>query len=92
MSDSINQWGGSATKAEVAPQIVVRRPLFPGVIFLALGVSGLVIGIPGIVFQLLRGRDGSPAYGILLGLGAASCCSAWASPPAASTCTTGTTT
>jgi hypothetical protein len=70
MSDSINQWGGSATKAEVAPQIVVRRPLFPGVIFLALGVFGLVIGIPGIVFQLIAGTDDSPAFGILFGLGA----------------------
>jgi hypothetical protein len=70
MSDSINHWGGSATKAEVAPQIVVRRPLFPGVIFLALGVFGLVIGIPGIVFQLIAGTDDSPAFGILFGLGA----------------------
>lgn len=70
MSDSINQWGGSATKAEVAPQIVVRRPLFPGVIFLALGVFGLVIGIPGVAYQLIAGSDGSPAFGILFGLGA----------------------
>jgi len=72
MSDSINQWGGSATKAEVAPMIVVRRPLFPGVIFLALGVFGLVIGIPGIVFQLIAGSDGSPAFGIFIVLGAGS--------------------
>jgi hypothetical protein len=70
MSDSINKWGGSATKAEVAPMIVVRRPLFPGVIFLALGVLGLVIGIPGLVSQLIAGSDDSPAFGILLGLGA----------------------
>ena len=72
MSDSMNQWGGSATKAEVAPMIVVRRPLFPGVIFLALGVIGLVIGVPGIVFQLIAGSDDSPAFAILLVLGAAS--------------------
>jgi len=72
MSDSINQWGGSATKAEVAPQIVVRRPLFPGVIFLALGVIGLVIGLPGLVFQLIAGSDGSPAFGIFIVLGAGS--------------------
>jgi len=72
MSDSINQWGGSATKAEVAPMIVVRRPLFPGVIFLALGVIGLVIGLPGLVFQLIAGSDGSPAFGIFIVLGAGS--------------------
>ncbi|PZE36500.1 hypothetical protein [Curtobacterium sp. MCPF17_031] len=72
MSDSINQWGGSATKAEVAPQIVVRRPLFPGVIFLALGVIGLVIGVPGLVFQLIAGSDDSPAFGIFIVLGAGS--------------------
>ncbi|PYY35717.1 hypothetical protein DEJ25_15110 [Curtobacterium sp. MCPF17_011] len=72
MSDSINQWGGSATKAEVAPQIVVRRPLFPGVIFLALGLIGLVIGVPGLVFQLIAGSDDSPAFGIFIVLGAGS--------------------
>jgi hypothetical protein len=71
MSDSINQWGGSATKAEVAPMIVVRRPLFPGVIFLVLGAAGLVIGIPGLIVQLVSSSDdGSPAFGILTGLGA----------------------
>ncbi|PZE62691.1 hypothetical protein [Curtobacterium sp. MCBD17_021] len=72
MSDSINQWGGSATKAEVAPMIVVRRPLFPGVIFLALGVICLFIGVPGLIFQLIAGSDDSPAFGIFIVLGAGS--------------------
>ena len=72
MSDSINQWGGNATKAEVAPMIVVRRPLFPGAILLVLGVASLGIGVPGLVFQLTSADgDGSPAYGISAGLGAA---------------------
>jgi hypothetical protein len=73
MSESINTWGGSATKAEVAPMIVVRRPRFPGVVFTVLGTFCLLIGVPGIIVQLVSTpSDDSPAYGIFLGLGAGS--------------------
>ena len=70
MSEQTNTWGGTETTKGKGPLFVVRRPRFPGVIFIGLGAVTAIIGIPGFIVQQLAGpgADGT-SFGIMAVLG-----------------------
>ncbi len=68
VSDSINTWGGSATKTTLAkPLFVVRRPVWQGRIWQVFGAAIAAVGIIGGLADVLSGKpDGWASLGFFL--------------------------
>lgn len=70
MSNSINTWGGTTSTAGDEPLFVVRRPWHQTIVFVVLGSGALVLGIGGLLVQILVSHEDTPVWGFFLGGGA----------------------
>ncbi|ROR83632.1 hypothetical protein SAMN06295974_1703 [Plantibacter flavus] len=67
MSDSINTWGGTATREGAKPLFVVRRPRYQSLMFEILGGLVAVIGLFGGLGELVSdAEDGVSSFGFFL--------------------------
>ncbi|MCS5507224.1 hypothetical protein [Curtobacterium flaccumfaciens] len=72
MTESTNTQGATGTNKSETPLFVVRRPRFPGIVFLILGGTCIVIGVPGFIVQMLATpSDSDPTFGVMAALGVA---------------------
>ncbi|MCJ1715400.1 hypothetical protein [Curtobacterium sp. VKM Ac-2922] len=70
MSNSINTWGGTATKEAAKPLFVVRRSWFNTTLYVIIGGAAVGIGIIGAVIQSTVAPDfGGSLFAMLIGGG-----------------------